>query len=174
MKKFLSILVVWLAISMSVFAKTAREELASLPYETQVVVLTLLAEAVSDGPRGMYAVGCVIQQRQIERKLSPAQVCRQKLQFSSWNGKSKSDLLEQFGNEPEHLVRFAVHTANRITKNEDLDRSVVGFANHFCGIGSNPWWAKGLIPAAIIGGHELYVVGRSAGEQTVIDPPETG
>jgi len=172
--KILVVSMIWLALSVSVFAKTAREELAGLPYEARIVALTLLAEAVSDGPRGMYAVGCVIQQRQIERRLSPAQVCRQKEQFTSWNSKSKSDLLVQFGDEPEHLVRFAVHTAKRITKNEDLDRSVVGFANHFCGIGSNPWWTKGLVPTAVVGGHEFYVVGRSAGGQTVSDPPETG
>ena len=67
-----------------------------LTRDEQIVAATLLGEARGEGRCGVYAVGCVLQQRSINRNLSPAEVCLQNDQFSCWEiGGKKLTLLEK-------------------------------------------------------------------------------
>jgi spore germination cell wall hydrolase CwlJ-like protein len=99
----------------------------------------------------MYAVAAVIAQRANERKLTPSQVCLQRLQFSCWNGKSVKDL--------EHLLKvpqakYALLLARNVSL---LSREYVGFANHYHNNKiKTPYWAKGKRPVKIIGNHLFY------------------
>jgi spore germination cell wall hydrolase CwlJ-like protein len=100
----------------------------------------------------MYAVAAVIAQRSNERKLTPSQVCLQRLQFSCWNGKSMKDL--------EHLLKvpqakYALLLARNVSL---LSREYVGFANHYHAtwMKKKPYWAKGKAPVKIIGQHAFY------------------
>ena len=118
----------------------------------KIVAITILAEARGEGTTGMYAVAAVIAQRSNERKLTPSQVCLQRLQFSCWNGKKLKDL--------EHLLKvpqakYALLLARNVLH---LSREYVGFANHYHAtwMKKKPYWAKGKTPVKIIGQHAFY------------------
>ena len=66
----------------------------ALTRSQRIVALTILGEARGEGKAGMYAVACVIQQRSKNRKITPAQVCLQKRQFSCWNDGKESHSLK--------------------------------------------------------------------------------
>ena len=112
----------------------------------ETVALTILAEARGEGKGGMYRVGCVIQQRSIERKLSPDKICLQKSQFAKgerWMLGSPS-------------APYAIKLAEHLIRGHSLDRDIVGNANHFCTLKSNPKWARGRNPVAIFGNHKFF------------------
>ena len=117
----------------------------------KIIAITILAEARGEGDKGMYAVAAVIAQRSNERKLTPSQVCLQRLQFSCWNGKGVKDL--------EHLLKvpqakYAIALAKNIKL---LSRDFVGFANHYHNNKIKlPYWAKGQKPVKTIGNHIFY------------------
>ena len=117
----------------------------------KIIAITILAEARGDGDKGMYAVAAVIAQRSNERKLTPSQVCLQRLQFSCWNGKGVKDL--------EHLLKvpqakYALLLARNVSL---LSREYVGFANHYHNNKiKTPYWAKGKRPVKVIGNHLFY------------------
>ena len=148
--------------------------------DERIVALTLLGEARGEFKRGMFAVGCVIRQRMIERKLSARQVCLQDKQFSYWNGKfikkaetvqkpySNFDILLFKGVQREDLLyvgRLAIH----LCSGRDFERKYVGFANHYCALKANPYWTYKILerdgqedikvpikPVKIIGDHKFY------------------
>ena len=60
-----------------------------LTEEERIVALTLLGEARGEKEIGMFAVGCVIQKRALERNLTPKQVCLEHRQFKVWKGHHK-------------------------------------------------------------------------------------
>ena len=116
-----------------------------------VVALTILAEARGEGPDGMAAVAACIQQRSLNRSMTPEEVCLEKKQFSCWNGKRPADL--------EHLLKLPqAKTANWLSKNlHKLNRAKVGFADHYYADWIKaPYWAKGKKPVAVIGKHKFY------------------
>ena len=115
-----------------------------------IVALTILAEARGEGPDGMAAVTAVIQQRSINRKLTPEQVCLQPKQFSCWNGKSEADL--------EHLLKSKqAKTALWLEANlHRINRAKIGYADHYHADYVQPYWAKGKKPVKIIGRHLFY------------------
>ena len=84
------------AAALTVFAGDGHKHFKATKAE-KIVAITILAEARGEGNKGMYAVAAVIAQRSNERKVTPSQVCLQRLQFSCWNGKSVKDL--------EHLLK---------------------------------------------------------------------
>ena len=121
-----------------------------MTYEERVVALTILGEARGEGYEGMYAVACVIKQRSKERKLTPSQVCLQRLQFSCWNGKKVSDLNKLFNSRSQA-------TAVSLAKNLDtIDSTVVGNANHYHNTSVNPYWADKSKVTKKIGNHIFY------------------
>ena len=137
-----------LLISQSIAALGAQ---SGLTKEQQVVAITILAEARSEGDRGMGAVAAVIAQRAIDRKQTWEKVCLAKWQFSCWNGKKISDL--------DHLLdvpqaEMAIYLAKNMHR---IDRSKIGNANHYyADYIKAPYWAKGEKPTVKIGRHIFY------------------
>ena len=137
-------------VALTVFAGDGHKHFKTTKAE-KIVAITILAEARGEGTKGMYAVAAVIAQRANERKVTPSQVCLQRLQFSCWNGKSVKDL--------EHLLKvpqakYALLLARNISL---LSREYVGFANHYHNNKiKTPYWAKGKRPVKIIGNHLFY------------------
>ena len=136
--------------ALTVFAGDGHKHFKT-PKAEKIVAITILAEARGEGDKGMYAVAAVIAQRSNERKLTPSQVCLQRLQFSCWNGKSVKDL--------EHLLKvpqakYALLLARNVSL---LSREYVGFANHYHNNKiTTPYWAKGKKPVKVIGNHLFY------------------
>ena len=89
--------------------------------QEQVIAITILGEARGEGESGMYAVACVISQRAKERKLTGAQVCLQKLQFSCNNKELNRKLLDT----PQ--AAYAMMLAKNI---DNLDLTFTKQANH--------------------------------------------
>ena len=122
--------------------------------DQQVVALTILGEARGEGAQGMYGVACVIAERSINwkrngRKQTPRQVCLVDKQFECWNnGKMPSKRLLD---TPQG--KYALYLAMNIKR---VDRSYVNFADHFCHIKKNPYWASGRKPVAIIKKHKFF------------------
>ena len=136
--------------ALAVFAGDGHKHFKTTKAE-KIVAITILAEARGEDTKGMYAVAAVIAQRANERKLTPSQVCLQRLQFSCWNGKSVKDL--------EHLLKvpqakYALLLARNVSL---LSREYVGFANHYHNNKiKTPYWAKGKKPVKVIGNHLFY------------------
>lgn len=129
--------IAFLLTSMSVLAQSDRD----------IVAATILGEARGEGKIGMYAVATVIQTRAKERRLTPAQVCVQRLQFSCNNSGVPTHLLTL----PEaNYARLLADSMGR------LDAGVTGHANHYHTHGVRPSWSKGLKPVKIIGGHRFF------------------
>jgi len=115
--------------------------------DIDTVAATILGEARGEGKQGMYAVACVIQVRSKERKMTPAQVCLQRLQFSCNNSGVQLGLLDA----PEaDYARLLASSVGR------LDASFVGHANHYHTHGVKPSWSRGKTPVKIIGGHRFF------------------
>ena len=133
--------------------------------DNDIVAMTILGEARGEGKQGMYAVACVINQRAINRKMTPAQVCLQNRivkgkkihQFSCWNYTS----LVQHGRNRAKLKallntkegEYAKILANNI---HNLKCDYVKYADHYCTLNTTNYWARGNKPVAIIGNHKFY------------------
>ena len=115
-----------------------------------VVALTILAEARGEGPDGMAAVAACIQQRSLNRSMTPEEVCLEKKQFSCWNGKRPADL--------EHLLKLPqAKTANWLSKNlHKLNRAKIGYADHYHADYVKPYWADKTKKTFTIGQHIFY------------------
>jgi len=116
-----------------------------------VVALTILAEARGEGQDGMAAVACVINQRAVNRGLTPEQVCLQRKQFSCWNEKSESDLQHLYKSP---MAEWALYLEENINK---MNRKKINYADHYYSTVINePYWAKNKKPVAHIGQHKFY------------------
>lgn len=133
-----------------------------------MVAITILAEARGEGERGMYAVACVIRQRSLERKLTPDKVCRQKDQFSCWNGRTFNSLKRLL---KVKQATYALKLAAAVIGGTKLDRKAIGFANHYyASWGRKPSWSYKWVvrdgkktkvprkPVARIGKHIFYAL----------------
>jgi len=116
-----------------------------------IVALTILGEARGEGDGGMYRVACVIQQRQINRGLSAKAVCLQRRQFSCWNGRAPSRSLLN-----SEAGKRALELAKRIEQGQQLNRNLIGCADHYCTLKTFPKWAKGHKPVAVYGNHKFF------------------
>ena len=136
-----------LAASLIALAACAEPTLTK---EQQVIALTLLAEARGEGAEGMEAVAMVIKQRMANRKQTASQVCLAPKQFSCWNGKSSDDLrhLWQSPAAPD-----AIEVVRRF---DELDPSVIGYADHYCTVNIKPFWAIVQVPVVVVGNHTFY------------------
>ena len=125
--------------------------LTTAPLRAGIVALTLLAEARGEGKDGMAAVAAVINQRAINRNLTPEQVCLQRKQFSCWNGKTEADLLHLYTSK---MAPWALYLERNIKR---INRAKIGNADHyFADYIKPPYWAKGEKPVAVIGKHKFY------------------
>ena len=147
-----------MAFMVSMSAVAQEDRFGGLSVDVETVTLTLLGEARGEGKLGIYAVACVIQQRQLERSLSAKSVCLQRLQFSCWNKTNSSVLKRQVSGTPKEIVVYAIQIARQLVQGVSLDRTVVGNANHYCVSSLNPYWAKGRRPSAKVGNHKFYTL----------------
>jgi spore germination cell wall hydrolase CwlJ-like protein len=131
------------------------------PSEHDVVAMTILGEARGEGKAGMYAVACVIQER-IKSKHWPNTmngVCLQKSQFDFWTERKSVT----WDDDNRAAVRHHMTTntklaqyAKRLAINLDnLDRSFVGNADHYCTLDTHRNWTKGKI-IKVIGNHKFF------------------
>ena len=171
MKKFFFIYYGIFAIVILVLIAVGAFADETLTLDERIVALTLLGEARGEGLDGMLAVGMVVQQRSIERKKRPATICLQPKQFSCWNGMGIRQAERKWFTEDKNATAYARELARRIVKGEELDRSKVGFANHFHAIeweyienedGEKekvlklPYWAKDQNATKTVGNHIFY------------------
>jgi N-acetylmuramoyl-L-alanine amidase len=122
----------------------------TLTDEQQIIALTLLAEARGEGVEGMEAVAMVIKQRMANRKQTASQVCLAPKQFSCWNGKTSDDL--------HHLWQSpAAPDAIKVVRRfDELDPAVIDYADHYCAVNIQPFWAIVQVPVVVIGNHTFY------------------
>lgn len=118
--------------------------------EQQIVALTILAEARGEGVRGMEAVAMVIKQRMINRSQTAQQVCLDPKQFQCWTGKTRGEL--------EHLWESpaASDAVDIVRRFDELDPGVIGYADHYCTVNVEPFWAIVQVPVVVIGNHTFY------------------
>ena len=146
-----------------VLASTAMAD-EVLSYDERIVALTILGEARGEGKLGMYAVGCVIQQRSCNRKLTPAQVCKQNRQFSIWNSDKRNPsgyLVQKDERELYYLWKspatpYARELARHICKGLSMDQKVTGNADHYCTLKVQNEWTKKSKPVKVIGNHKFF------------------
>jgi spore germination cell wall hydrolase CwlJ-like protein len=143
-------------ILLAICGKVRGEEGAqSVEWQINIVARTLLAEARSEGTNGMYAVACVMQQRQIERGISPADVCLQRLQFSCWNKATAKDKQVK-PLKASWQASYAMLLAKAIVSGQQLQRGFVGGANHYHTIDVSPSWSRGVRPVTQVGRHLFF------------------
>jgi hypothetical protein len=119
------------------------------------VALTLLGEARGEKKIGMFAVACIIQQRVLERNLTPMQVCLEHRQFEVWTGKKERDLMHLW--KVDHkIVMYARRLARYVCREGYRLADVTNGANHYCHVNSYPYWIKGKKPTKIIGRHKFF------------------
>jgi len=147
-------------IASSVAVTVAADE--PLTPDERIVALTILGEARGEGKRGMYAVGCVIQKRAAERKLTPARVCLQPYQFSIWNagkGKIKKES-ELYYLWKSKSMMYARELARKICDKNILLLDITKGANHYCTQSADPNWTKGRKPVIVIRRHKFFRLGK--------------
>jgi spore germination cell wall hydrolase CwlJ-like protein len=120
---------------------------ANAATDEQIIAATILGEARGEGNAGMYAVAAVIKQRSIERHISPAKVCLQKLQFSCNNNGLQLNLLKT------KQSAYALELARNINK---IDTNYIKGSNHYHTKSVKPYWSKNKKPLIVIGNHEFY------------------
>lgn len=121
--------------------------------DRQIIAITILAEAGGEGKAGMYAVGCVIQERARIRKMSPNKICLQKKQFSCWNSKNI-----KIANLLKHKQYSYAMVLSEDILNNKLNTKIVNDATHYHTLNSCPIWSKGRKPVRIIGNHVFFKI----------------
>jgi spore germination cell wall hydrolase CwlJ-like protein len=119
--------------------------------DEELLAAVLIAEAGGEGEVGIRAVYEVIQNRVIERDLTPAQIVRQRFQFSCLNVETESSLVARARQHPQW--GFALRTVHAHRRTD-----LVKGANHYYApaLGPRPYWSRGLEPVAVIGGHSFF------------------
>ena len=155
-------------ITLFILCPLLRGESPRLTEEQRIVAMTILGEARGEGEAGMYAVACVIAQRSIAWEKTPTQVCLKNngkvWQFSCWNKNDPNrKKLPSLLNTPQGAY------AKRLDVNlNNLQRSFVKYADHYCHINKNPFWSYKTItrkgkkikipikPLVVINRHKFY------------------
>jgi len=118
--------------------------------KTEIVAATLILEAGGEKDfRAMSAVAEVIYNRSISRKLSPAQICLQRKQFSCWNGKDVEGGIEKAKKHKKwsNALQIAQNLGStNYTKN----------AQFYHTIQINPSWNKKMLATVTIQNHKFY------------------
>ena len=123
------------------------------PYANDIVVATIIMEA-----GGEYYVGAleaiyeVIMTRAKKRKMTPAQVCLQRKQFSCWN--NKADGLKAL---EDTIIKAKKHPRWNIAQNIlGKKTNYTKGADHYHADYVNPYWAKSMEKTVVIGRHIFY------------------
>ena len=121
-------------------AKPTQEALREELRQPQIWQV-LMAEAVSEGYDGMYAVACVIRNRGGN--------------LNGFYGAKRKDL-DDFCRRQGSYIALAKSVEKRVFKNGGTD--ITHGATHFENIGrfGNPYWTKEMIITVKIGNHTFY------------------
>jgi N-acetylmuramoyl-L-alanine amidase len=139
----------------SPYSSPTKPRVEGLTQEQEIIVMTILGEARGEKELGMYAVACVIKQRMDNGKRNGISICTQFRQFSVWNSRDSDKKLRKLLNgSKEHL--YAITLAKAVTTENGLDKRATNFADHYCTLKTNPYWAKGKKPVKIIGNHKFF------------------
>jgi spore germination cell wall hydrolase CwlJ-like protein len=139
--------------------------------DTQIVAMTILGEARGEGKAGMYAVGCVISQRAINRDTTPAEICLQRKQFSCWQNQFSSNQTPKSTFERMLKTKegeYAILVAKNI---KGLDRGFVKYADHYVTLKTQVYWMNGHRPVIVIGNHKFFKLRRGNKKVTLKSPP---
>ena len=116
--------------------------------DNDVVVATIILEAGGEYKHGaLEAVYEVIMNRAEKRKMTPAQVCLQRKQFSCWNGMVVEDQIAKAKEHPRWEI-----AQNILGKETNFTKG----ADHYHADYVNPYWAKSMKKTAVIGRHIFY------------------
>ncbi|MET4731497.1 N-acetylmuramoyl-L-alanine amidase [Thalassospira sp. MBR-102] len=128
----------------------------------EVLARTLYGEARGEGLPGIEAVACVILNRVAFAKArgrywwgsTVAQVCLKPGQFSCWNAgdPNRVKLLKLSARDPAY--RLCKRVATRALAGEIAD--MTQGATHYHTHAVDPYWARGQVPVAEIGGHLFF------------------
>jgi len=128
------------------------------PYQEKVVAAVLVAEASSEGVRGMKAVAEVIRQRSRDTSKTPLQVVtkgnRQRRAFSCLNGKTPDSLYRHWCRDENYGNALKI-AATLVHNPQSLGNSTYQ-ATHYTRKREKPYWARGKKPVAVIGQHAFY------------------
>ena len=155
-------LVPWLIAAWCLFGFATMATAQDLTLGQRIVAQTILGEARGEGQAGMYGVACVIQAR-IKSKHWPnnaKDVCFEKGQFDVWTER-KYVTWDDDNREAvrRHMMQNtkAAQYAKRLAVNLDnLDRSFVGYADHYCTNDTQNYWTKGQKVLKVIKNHKFY------------------
>ncbi len=142
----------------------------NLTNEDKIVAKTILAESRGEGRGGMYAVGVVIAQRALNRKLSPSKVCLQNAlnkkgvrvwQFSCWNNPTNdkyehllsNDFVEQKHIDYACAIAKAINLGYKQNRNY-IDRKKYNYIDHYYNPRlANPSWKSAADYKFRLGNH---------------------
>jgi len=116
--------------------------------DREIVAATLILEAGGEYVDGaLEAVHEVIQNRAVNRRMTKAEVCLQRWQFSCWNNRSIDDGIRKAKTHPRW------NEALRITY---IYTNYTNGADHYHAHYVRPYWADLMTVTAIIGNHIFY------------------
>lgn len=118
--------------------------------EAEIVAATIILEAGGEySPYALEAVNEVIHNRATKRRITPSEVCLQRLQFSCWNNVSKrSELMAKAKAHPRYSKALDIATS-----------SVTDYTNgadHYHADYCDPYWSKHMKITVKIGRHIFY------------------
>ena len=121
----------------------------------ELCAAVLVAEAGGEGGFAMHAVWEVIHTRAINRKLSHADVVRQRWQFSCLNRVSAEALIKRGKRHRRWPQAMAIAGRRPQTK-------LTAGADHYhaASMAKRPYWARGATPTATVGGHLFYKLNK--------------
>ena len=118
-----------------------------------IIAATIYSEAAGEGPAGRVAVAGTIVTRAQDRRLTPAQVCRQRKQFSCWNGvddKRMATRLKGWAAKSPVVWRHCIELATAI---EAGRVKANGYSHYYNPSKASPSWGPKLKDRRRIGNH---------------------
>ena len=148
-------LVIWVIVAFILFGFANMARAQELTLEQRIVAHTILGEARGEGEAGMYGVACVIKQRMINRKMSAKEVCFEDNQFSFWNvdNANRANVRRLMVEDKAKVVKYAKRLAIHLN---DLDRSYVKNADHYCHVNINNYWTRKSKSVVVIKKHKYF------------------
>ena len=120
------------------------------PYPTKIVAATLILEAGGEYHAGaMEAVHEVIYNRAIKRKLTMAEVCLQKWQFSCWNDQDVAANIVKAKNHPRWAEAMEIIQSNITNYTNGADHYHADYIDE-------PYWTEAYKRTTQIGRHIFY------------------
>jgi N-acetylmuramoyl-L-alanine amidase len=132
--------------------------------EVDVLARTLYGEARGEGSAGMQAVANVVLNRVKFAESQNGfwwgnniiQVCQKPYQFSCWNRSDPNFHKLQAVDKTDLYFATAIRIAQRAAAGVLAD--ITNGATHYHAAGVEPYWARGVKPAAVIGRHIFYII----------------